>query len=171
MNQQSTSTSNSASSTISVLFLCTGNSCRSIMAEALLNHHGNGRFKAYSAGSFPTGEVHPQSLATLQAKGIATEGYRSKSWDELADTHIDIVITVCDNAAGETCPLFLGKQLKAHWGVADPATFVGSEAEVETEFKRICEILEKRIQTFIALPIETMDSTELQQKLTDISNQ
>lgn len=158
---------------LSILFLCTGNSCRSIMAEALLNYYGNlsrsGQFSAYSAGSFPTGEVHPQSLLTLQSKGIATAGYRSKSWDELANTHIDIVITVCDNAAGESCPLFLGKQIKAHWGVADPAKFIGNKAETTAEFNRICTQLENKIKALVALPITDMSTASLQHELNAIS--
>lgn len=154
---------------INVLFLCTGNSCRSIMAEALLAHHGKEKFGSHSAGSFPTGEVHPLSLATLKARGITTTGYRSKSWDEFIDKKIDIAITVCDAAAGESCPLFPGKPIKAHWGVPDPAKFQGSDDETRAEFNRICDILEKRVKALIRLPVEIMDKTELQQKLTEIS--
>jgi arsenate reductase len=148
-----------------VLFLCTGNSCRSIMAEALLAHHGGAQFISNSAGSFPTGEVHPLSLATLKARGIATTGYRSKSWDEFAGQPIDIVITVCDAAAGESCPIFPGKPLKAHWGVPDPAKFQGTEAETRIEFARVCDILEKRIKALIRLPLGGISNEELQHKL------
>ena len=155
---------------IKVLFLCTGNSCRSIMAEALLAHHGKEKFQSYSAGSFPTGEVHPLSLATLKARGIATAGYRSKSWDEFIDQKIDIVITVCDAAAGESCPLFPGKPVKAHWGVPDPAKFQGNDKATRAEFSRICDILEKRVKALVRLPVEAIDKNELQKKLNEISN-
>ncbi len=153
---------------LNVLFLCTGNSCRSIMAEATLNHLGGDKFTAYSAGSFPTGEVHTLSLETLKAKGIETNGYRSKSWDELEGQKIDIVITVCDNAAGETCPIFLGKTIKAHWGVHDPAKFKGTNEETKAEFERIYKMLEKRIRALINLPLEQVDTSELQQQLNAI---
>ena len=123
------------------------------MAEALLAHHGKGRFISHSAGSHPTGEVHPMSLSTLAARGIATKGYRSKSWDEFANTPIDIVITVCHNAANETCPVFLGNHLKAHWGVPDPAKFEGTDTEIRAEFSRICDVLERRIQKLVQLPV------------------
>lgn len=149
-----------------VLFLCTGNSCRSIMAEALLAHYGAGKFRSLSAGSFPTGEVHPMSLATLKKRGIATKGYRSKSWDEFAGEVIDIVITVCDNAAGESCPLFPGSPLKAHWGVPDPAKFEGTQKEIAEEFLRIFHVFERRVQMLIHLPLETMDADTLKEKLT-----
>lgn len=152
-----------------VLFLCTGNSCRSIMAEALLAHHDGERFLSRSAGSFPTGKVHPLSIATLKARGIIASGYRSKSWDEFSGQPIDIVFTVCDAAAGESCPLFPGKPLKAHWGVPDPAKFHGTAEETRAEFSRVCDILEKRIKALIRLPIESMSKDELQQKLHTIS--
>lgn len=152
----------------SVLFLCTGNSCRSVMAEGLLNHHGKDRVLAFSAGSFPAGTVHPMSLATLKRHGISTQGYRSKSWDEFTDQKIDIVITVCDAAAGESCPIFPGKPAKAHWGVPDPAHFKGTPEEIESEFSRVFAMLEKRIKAFLRLPFEAMDKEELQQKLNAI---
>jgi arsenate reductase len=153
---------------LNVLFLCTGNSCRSILAEAALNHLGGDKFKAYSAGSFPTGEVHPLSLETLKSYNISTNGYHSKSWDELEGQKIDIVITVCDNAAGETCPVFLGKTIKAHWGVPDPAKFEGTDVEIKAEFERIYTMLERRICALINLPLEQMDTSELQQQLNAI---
>ncbi len=153
---------------VSVLFLCTGNSCRSIMAEALLAHQGGENFLSHSAGSFPTGDVHPQSLTTLKARGIATTGYRSKAWDEFTNQPIDIVITVCDNAAGESCPIFLGQPLKGHWGVPDPAKFEGSAEETTQEFSRICDMLEKRIKALIRLPLQNMDKEEIQQTLNTI---
>jgi arsenate reductase len=153
---------------LKVLVLCTGNSCRSIMAEALLNHYGKGRIQAFSAGSFPTGKIHPMSLATLKEMGLPTEGYRSKSWDEFTNQPIDVIITVCDDAAGESCPLFPGKPIKVHWGVSDPAKFQGTEEEVRTEFKRVYTILKNRIQALVQLPIESMDRNELQEKLNAI---
>lgn len=153
---------------LNVLILCTGNSCRSIMAEGLLRHHGNGKFAAFSAGSNPTGQVHPISLKTLKAKGLDVDGYYSKSWNELKDQNIDIVITVCDNAAGESCPVFLGKAIKSHWGVADPAYFEGSQAEVEGQFKRVCETLEKRIKALCELDISGLSEDELQNTLNEI---
>lgn len=128
-----------------VLFLCTGNSCRSIMAEGLLAHYGKGRLVAHSAGSQPTGSVHPQSLATLAQHGMQAEGFFSKSWDALEGTPIDIVITVCDNAAGESCPLFLGGKMKAHWGVPDPAH--GDAAA----FEQVFATLERRVKALVAL--------------------
>jgi arsenate reductase (thioredoxin) len=153
---------------LKLLFLCTGNSCRSVMAEGLLNHLGEGRFIAYSAGSFPTGLVHPLSLQILKSKGIATEGYYSKSWDEFTDKHIDIVITVCDSAAGESCPIFPGKPVKAHWGAPDPAKFIGTDAETNAEFTSVCNILEKRIRKLLELPAEKMGRAELQDALSRI---
>lgn len=152
---------------LNILVLCTGNSCRSIMAEGLLNHYGQGRFKAFSAGSHPSGFVHPMSLATLQANGIKVAGFRSKSWDEFAGQPLDIVITVCDNAAGEVCPLFTGAPVKAHWGVADPAHFKGTEAEIQAEFQRVFDILEARVKAFVALP-DGLDKPVLVAKLREI---
>ncbi len=140
------------------------------MAEALLGHYGEGRFSSYSAGSFPTGEVHPMSIAILKAHSIGAEGYRSKSWDEFTDKHIDIVITVCDAAAGESCPIFHSKPLKAHWGVADPAKFTGTTVAIQNEFDRTYGILEKRVKTLVALPMETMDTEILKQELIKIGN-
>lgn len=152
-----------------VLFLCTGNSCRSVMAEALLNHFGKEDFIAFSAGSFPTGQVHPLSIRTLLSKGISTPGLRSKSWNEFVGQPIDIIITVCDAAAGESCPIFPGNPLKAHWGVPDPAKFQGTDEEIRVEFSSVCGILEKRIKTLVRLPLDKMDKSELQQKLHALS--
>lgn len=135
------------------------------MAEALLAHYGGQRFRSYSAGSSPTGEVHPVSLATLHTKGIRTAGYRSKSWDEFTHQPMDIVITVCDAAAGEACPVFPSAPLKAHWGASDPAKFQGSAEETRTEFIRICNQLETRVQALVDLPVEDMDRETLQQAL------
>lgn len=144
-----------------LLFLCTGNSCRSIIAEGLLRHYGAGRFVAHSAGSFPMGDVHPQSLATLRRHGIDAEGFRSKSWDEFTRQQpIDIVITVCDNAAGEVCPIFPGKQMKAHWGVPDPAHIQGSPQEIEAGFDTVFHMLEKRVKALVALPEVTENALQ-----------
>jgi arsenate reductase len=141
------------------------------MAEGLLNHYGKDKILALSAGSFPTGKVHPMSLATLKRHGMSDQGYRSKSWDEFTGQPIDMVITVCDNAAGEACPFFPGKPIKAHWGVPDPAHFQGSPAEVEVEFDRVFAMLEKRVKAFLRLPVEKMSKEELQQKLNDIGRE
>ena len=137
---------------MNVLFLCTGNSCRSILGEATFNHLAPTGWKAMSAGSKPAGYVHPRSLALLAREGIATEGYFSKSWDNLPATP-DIVITVCSSAAGETCPAYLGPVLRTHWGVEDPAHATGTDEEIDAEFMRAYRILRARIEAFLALPL------------------
>ncbi|MGQ3171261.1 MAG: arsenate reductase ArsC [Methylophilus sp.] len=147
---------------MNILFLCTGNSCRSILAEATFNHLAPAGMRAMSAGSQPTGEVHPRSIALLEREGIATESYYSKSWDNLPITP-DIVITVCSNAAGETCPAYLGNVLRAHWGVDDPAKAIGTSAVIDAAFIEIYKILRKRIEAFLALPPATMAVKELLQ--------
>ncbi len=155
-----------------VLFLCTGNSARSILAEATLNHLGGGRFRAYSAGSKPSGKVHPASLRLLQRLGLPTAGLRSKSWDEFAANHapqMDFIFTVCDKAASEECPLWLGSPMTAHWGVEDPAACTGSEAEQDKVFEQAYQRLTKRIQLFLSLPIIKLDALSLKQKLQAIS--
>lgn len=150
---------------MNILFLCTGNSCRSILAEATFNHLAPDYMRAMSAGSQPTGEVHPRSIALLEREGIATEGYYSKSWDNLPVTP-DIVITVCSNAAGETCPAYLGNVLRAHWGVDDPAKATGTDAEIDAAFIKAYSILRKRIEAFLALPPDTLAvKDQLQQQL------
>ncbi|CAL1239317.1 arsenate reductase ArsC [Candidatus Methylocalor cossyra] len=148
-----------------LLFLCTGNSARSILAEALLNQLGAGRLEAYSAGSRPTGTIHPETLATLARHGLSTAGYVSKSWEALANTRIDLVITVCDAAAGEPCPLYLGGVAKAHWGLPDPARVAGSPEAVTAAFEETYAALEKRIQKLLALPLETMGESALAAEL------
>jgi arsenate reductase len=140
-----------ATQNYNTLFLCTGNSARSILGEALLNHWGKGRFRAYSAGSFPKGAVHPMALELLRYMGLPTEGLRSKSWSEFASADapiMDFVITVCDNAANEICPIWPGKPITAHWGVPDPAAVEGSEAERMAAFREAYRRLETRIQAF-----------------------
>jgi arsenate reductase (thioredoxin) len=155
---------------INVLVLCTGNSCRSVMGEALLNHLGKGRIKAYSAGSHPLGKINAGALATLKRHGLPTEGYQSQSWDEYAEQPLDIVITVCDNAAGEACPVFLTKAVRAHWGVADPGHVEGTEQEKIDAFEQTFEILEQRINKMLVLPLETMSTQELTEKLNEIGS-
>lgn len=141
------------------------------MAEGILNHHGGGRFRALSAGSFPTGEINPASLATLKKHGMTSQGYESKSWDRfVGQGEINIVITVCDNAAGEVCPIFPGAPVKAHWGVPDPAHFIGTQPEIDAEFERVFTMLEQRIAALVDLPTETMDKATLVQNLNRIGN-
>lgn len=156
---------------MNVLFLCTGNSCRSILAEATFNHLAPAGWRALSAGSQPTGQVHPRSLALLAREGIATAGYYSKSWDALPVIP-EIVVTVCGRAAGETCPAYLGPALRAHWGVEDPAHVIGSELEIETAFLSAYQILRMRIQAFLALPLAewTQDRARLQAELDRIGS-
>ncbi|MDP7271024.1 MAG: arsenate reductase ArsC [Gammaproteobacteria bacterium] len=136
-------------SMLRVLFLCTGNSCRSIMAEAILNHLGKGRIKGSSAGSRPAGFVHPQALACLERNGVPVSRPCSKSWVELADTAPDLVVTVCDRAAGESCPLFPGNPPKVHWGLPDPALATGSDAEVAEAFQSVFDALHAHLQAFV----------------------
>lgn len=151
---------------MNVLFLCTGNSCRSILGEATFNHLAPSGWKAMSAGSQPTGYVHPRSLALLGREGIANDGFFSKSWDGLPTTP-DIVISVCGSAAGETCPTYLGPVLRTHWGVADPAHVQGTEAEIEAAFTQAYQILRARIETMFSLSLEEMkgDRTRLKSEL------
>lgn len=144
---------------MNILFLCTGNSCRSIIAEATFNHLAPAHMRAMSAGSQPTGEVHPRSLALLRSKNISTEGYYSKSWNALPFTP-DIVITVCGNAAGETCPAYLGAVMRAHWGVADPAKATGNEAQIQASFEQAYRLLRARIEAFLALDEKRLNDRE-----------
>lgn len=140
---------------MNVLMLCTGNSCRSILAEATFNHLAPAGWRALSAGSKPAGYVHPRSLALLAREGIATDGYFSKSWDDLPVTP-DIVISVCGNAAGEVCPAYLGPVLRSHWGVDDPAHATGTDTEIDAAFMTAYRILRSRIEAFLALPLDTL---------------
>ncbi len=144
---------------MNILFLCTGNSCRSILAEAIFNSIAPAGMHAISAGSKPTGHVHPRSIALLKQKGIAADGYYSKSWDNLSVTP-DIVITVCGNAAGETCPAYLGKVVRAHWGVEDPAMATGTDVEIDAAFEKAYLTLQRRIERFLALKIDHFKSPE-----------
>lgn len=152
---------------MNILFLCTGNSCRSILAEATFNALAPQGMQALSAGSKPAGYVHPRSIALLKRKGISTDGYFSKSWDNLPVTP-DVVITVCGNAAGETCPAYLGNVMRAHWGVEDPAKATGTEAEIDASFEEAYLILRKRIEAFLALPLEDelqLDAKQFEEQL------
>ena len=151
-----------------VLFLCTGNSARSILAEAVLNHRGRGLFKAFSAGSHPNGTVHPMALALLEREGLSTEGLRSKAWDEFAEPGspaMDFVFTVCDNAAGEVCPVWPGQPILAHWGVPDPAAVVGSELERTKAFREAFRNLSSRIEFFLNIPVQSLDRIALTKRV------
>ena len=156
---------------LNVLVLCTGNSCRSILGEALFNHLGAGRFRAFSAGSHPTGKVNANALATLARHGLPTEGHSSQSWDEFQNTRIDILISVCDAAAGETCPVYLGSAIRGHWGLPDPAHVSGSPEVIEAAFEDTFSALEKRIRSLLALPVETMTASELASALNRIGTE
>lgn len=152
-----------------VLFLCTGNSARSILAEAIVNREGQGQFRAFSAGSFPKGEVHPQALRLLGELGFPTDGYRSKSWDEFASEdapRLDFVFTVCDDAAGEICPTLPGAPVTAHWGIPDPAAVPPERQELA--FQDAFHALQQRIRLFLSLPLESIDEMSLQSRLRDI---
>jgi len=154
-----------------VLFLCTGNSARSILAEAILNKIGVGKFKAYSAGSMPKGQVNPNTLRLLQRLGYDATGYWSKSWAVFARPaapEMDFVFTVCDDAAGETCPVWPGRPMTAHWGISDPAAATGTDAEIAAAYSDAYRMLQRRIEAFAALPISALDFMTLQAKLRDI---
>ena len=155
----------------SVLFLCTGNSARSIIAESVLNHFGEGRFRAFSAGSFPTGKVNPLVLEFLAQQGISTRGARSKSWDEFAGPDsavLDFVITVCDDAAGEACPVWPGQPITAHWGVEDPARFMDDPDKARKVIRNVFHVLKARIQLFTSLPAASLDRLALTAAVRDI---
>lgn len=156
-----------------VLFLCTGNSARSILAEALLNSAGKGRFKAYSAGSFPKGDVNPHAIRLLENLKLPTEGLRSKSWDEFAKPGapaLDFIITVCDNAAGEVCPIWPGKPVTAHWGIPDPAAAEGTDAEIAAAFGTAARQMRTRIDLFLSLPLASIDRMTIQSRLREIQD-
>jgi arsenate reductase (thioredoxin) len=154
-----------------VLFLCTGNSARSLLAEAILNHKARGIFTAYSAGSHPSGTPRPEALAQLASAGISTEGLRSKSWDEFAAPNapqMNFVFTVCDNAANEVCPFWPGQPMTAHWGIPDPAAVTGSPEAIARTFRDAFIILDRRISLFLALPLATLGQLAIQKEITQI---
>jgi arsenate reductase (thioredoxin) len=159
------------SKTYNVLFLCTGNSARSILAEVIMNQVGGGRFRGYSAGSFPKGEVNPFALDLLRQLKLPTDGLRSKSWDEFARAGapaLHFVFTVCDNAAGEVCPVWPGQPMTAHWGIPDPAAVEGSDAQKSLAFREAFKSLENRLKAFTSLPLASIDRLSLQQRLDEI---
>ena len=154
--------------TYNVLFLCTGNSARSVMAEAMLNVAGRGRFKAYSAGSHPTGKIHPLALEQIAAIGHPLDNLRSKSWNEFAGAdapHMDFVITVCGRAAGEVCPFWPGQPMTAHWGFLDPAAVEGTDAEKHAAFAKVCREIKMRLDIFQSLPLEKLEKLALKREL------
>ncbi|HEY4123071.1 MAG TPA: arsenate reductase ArsC [Rhizomicrobium sp.] len=155
--------------TYNVLFLCTGNSARSILAEAILNRIGKGKFVAFSAGSMPKGEVNPHAIMLLRRLDYPVDGLRSKSWSEFeAAPPLDFVFTVCDNAANEVCPVWPGRPMTAHWGVPDPAAVTGSEQEIAAAFRHAYQLLHRRIELFACLPVEKLDRMSLKKRLDDI---
>jgi arsenate reductase len=159
--------------TYNVLFLCTGNSARSIMAEAILNRTGGDMFKGWSAGSHPTGQVNPHALALLARLGYPTEALRSKSWDEFAGPHapvFDFIFTVCDNAASEVCPVWPGHPMTAHWGVADPAAVTGDDKTIAAAFRDTYTTLHRRIELFATLPVKGLDAISLKRHLDKIGS-
>jgi arsenate reductase (thioredoxin) len=156
---------------LKVLILCTGNSCRSVLGEALINHLAGDRLHAFSAGSRPIGKVNDRALATLERNGIGSEGFSSQSWDEFADKNIDIAITVCDSAAGETCPVYLNSVVRGHWGLPDPAHVTGTEQEINAAFQATFDALKRRIEKLLALPFETLSAAELSTALNKIGTE
>ena len=157
-----------------VLFLCTGNSARSIMAEAILNRKGHPFFRAYSAGSHPSGRVRPEALAQIEAARMPVEGFRSKNWDEFANPgapQMDFVFTVCDNAANEICPVWPGQPMTAHWGVADPAAVQGTPDQIERAFREAFVILDRRISLFLSLPLSTLGQLAIKKEIDRIGMQ
>ncbi|WP_372782572.1 arsenate reductase ArsC [Litorivivens sp.] len=151
-----------------ILYICTHNRCRSILSEAITNHLAQGRIQAYSAGSQPAAEVHPLTLKYLTERGIPTAGLTSQSWDDFADLQPDIVVTVCDNAANEACPVWFGDTVKVHWGLPDPSKLTGSESEMRASFTAVMETIAKRVNRLLSLELEHRSPTELQSLLADI---
>ena len=153
---------------LNILVICTGNSCRSVIGEALFNHLGKGRFKAFSAGSQPLGRLNAGAVALLQRHGISTEGFSSKSWEVFENQPIDIAITVCDNAAEETCPVYLNSTVRAHWGLSDPGHVKGTDEEIKAAFEATYQAVERRINIMLTLPLEDMSSEALVTELNTI---
>jgi arsenate reductase len=161
----------SGQTTHNLLFLCTGNSCRSILAECILNRIGKGRFRAYSAGSHPTGEVHPLALDLLQRRNHPVADLRSKSWQEFAGDPapaMDFVVTVCDQAAGEQCPVWPGAPMIAHWGFPDPARFVGTDEDTKAFFDTVCHDIERLLSAFVQFPLDSMTPDEIRRKMREL---
>lgn len=156
---------------MNILFICTHNRCRSIIAEAVTNHFNHPELKAYSAGSEPSGQVHPLSLKYLEQQGINTDGLKSQSWDEYNDLSIDLAITVCDSAAGESCPLWMGKTSKIHWGLTDPSRIDGSDDEIEQGFLNLITIIQNRIQALIDAKVWQLEPEQYQPLFADIEKQ
>jgi len=157
-----------------VLFLCTGNSARSIMAEAILNQKGKPNFSAYSAGSFPTGKVRPEALKQIEAARLPVAGFRSKSWEEFSRPDapkLDFVFTVCDNAAKEVCPIWPGQPMTAHWGIPDPAAVAGTPAQIEKDFRDAYFMLDRRITLFLNLPLQSLDHLAIKKQIDNIGRQ
>ncbi|MCF6204525.1 MAG: arsenate reductase ArsC [Methylococcaceae bacterium] len=154
---------------LNIFVICTGNSCRSVMGEALFNHLGQGRIKAFSAGSHPIGRINQDALATLKRHNLPTEGYQSQSWDDFTEQTMDIVITVCDNAAGETCPVYLDSAVKVHWGLVDPGHVKGTDEKIIAAFEETFSIIKQRINSMLALPLETMSPEKLTSELNAIA--
>jgi arsenate reductase (thioredoxin) len=164
----------SVSAPYKVLFLCTGNSARSILAEAILNQKGKPNFHAFSAGSHPTGKVNPSAIRLLESSGLPTAGLRSKSWDEFAKPgapRMDFVFTVCDNAANEVCPLWPGQPVTAHWGVPDPALVTGTNEQIERAFRQAFLVLERRISLFLSLPLSSLSQLAIQKEVERIGGE
>jgi len=151
-----------------ILYICTHNRCRSILSEAITNHLAKGKLKAFSAGSQPVGQVHPLSLKYLAEKGISIEGLKSQSWDDFAVEQPDIVVTVCDSAASETCPVWIGDTVKVHWSLPDPSKLQGSEAEVRDAFYAVMKTIEQRLQKLLALDLESLTKADLQAQLNQL---
>ncbi|HEY3705322.1 MAG TPA: arsenate reductase ArsC [Terracidiphilus sp.] len=151
-----------------VLFLCTGNSARSIMAEAILNHRGNGKFTAHSAGSHPSGQPRPEAIRQIESAGMSAAGLRSKSWNEFSAPNaprLDFIFTVCDNAAKETCPYWAGQPMTAHWGIADPAAVKGTPEQIARAFRDAFTVLDRRIGLFLSLPLGTLDTMAIKREI------
>ena len=153
---------------INILVLCTGNSCRSVLGEALFNHLGAGRVKAYSAGSKPIGRTNVNAVKVLEKHGVNTEGFTSQSWNDFENHQIDIAITVCDNAANEQCPVYMESVVRGHWGLFDPAHMEGTEAEIDTAFEKAYRVTENRVKAMLALPFEELTPEKLTQELNEI---
>jgi len=156
---------------LTILIVCTGNSCRSVLGEALFNHFGQGRIQAFSAGSQPLGKINPNAIATLQRHGISGQTFKSQSWQDFSEYGIDLVITVCDNAGAEECPVYLQHTQRVHWGLIDPSHINGNQAEIIAAFEQTYRILEKRVNKVLALPFETMTQTQLMRQLESLASE